>query len=89
MCVGRLVGAIVLFVLSIGCIAHTVVEMARGEYGMGSGRLWGAVAFHAVTAILASLLLHSACGKVALEGGQSTEDSPPETEPDDGEEVQS
>ena len=89
MCVGRLIGAIVLFVLSIGCIAGTVVDMARGEYGMGAGRLWGAVVFHSVTAVLASLLLHNACGKAALEGGQATEDSPPATEPDDGEEVQS
>jgi len=86
MCVGRLVGAIVLFVLSIGCITVTVIEMARGEYGMGSAKLWGAVGFHVVTAILGVLLLQGACGKAALEGGQSPEDGLPA---DEGEEVQS
>ena len=54
---GYLIGAIVLFVLSIGCITGTVVEVILGKYGMGALQFWGGVAFHAATAVIAASLL--------------------------------
>ena len=54
---GYLAGAIVLLVLSIGCIVGTVVEVIVGKYGMGSLQFWGGVVFHAATAVIAMALL--------------------------------
>jgi hypothetical protein len=54
-----LVGAVVLMGLSVVCIAATVVEMARGAYGMGSARFWEALVFHPVAGLCGLLLLHA------------------------------
>jgi len=52
-----LVLGVVLLAASLACITWTVVEVVRKEHGIGSGGLWGAVAFHAVAAMVACVLL--------------------------------
>lgn len=65
---GRLIAAIVLFVVSFACIIGTTVEVIRGQTAMASGNFVGAVAFHAVTALVASILLAKAHPPKAASG---------------------
>lgn len=58
---GLVVGAVLLLALSVACIVSTVVEMARGAFGMGSWRFLGALVFHPLTGLAGLLLLHLAC----------------------------
>jgi len=60
---GYLIGSVILFVVSIGCVATVVVKTAQGEYGMGSLNCWGSIACHAVTAVVAAFLLDKAHGE--------------------------
>lgn len=60
---GYLIGSIILFVLSLGCIGTTVTQVIRREFGLGSMNFWGAVVFHVVTAIIAVFLLDRARSK--------------------------
>ena len=57
---GFLIGSVILFVLSLGCISVAVIRVVQGVFGMGSPGLWGAVAFHVVTALVAMFLLDGA-----------------------------
>ena len=57
---GYLAASAALFTISLACIIGTVVQAIRGVYAMASVELWGAFAFHAVTAGLAALLLDKA-----------------------------
>ena len=63
-----LVGAIVLLALSVACITATVIEMACGAFGMGSGKLWGALVFHPVTGLCGLLLLHAVRSRKTVSG---------------------
>ena len=58
--VGCFSGAVILLVLSLGCIVVAVVDVVLGKYGMGSVNFWGAVGFHLTTAIIAAFLLDQA-----------------------------
>ena len=60
-----LVAGTVVLLLSIVCIGGTVIEMAKGEYGLGAARFWGAAGFHAVSGVVAALLLAKGCQKDA------------------------
>ncbi|MHC4985977.1 MAG: hypothetical protein ACYTFO_07460 [Planctomycetota bacterium] len=59
---GLLLTAIVLLVVSLGCIGWSVVEVIRGDLGMWTARFLGAAAFHGVTAIIAAVLLGAVRG---------------------------
>jgi len=54
---GYLIGCIILFIVSLGCIGTTVVEVIRKTYTMSSWNFWGAVIFHVVVAMIAVFLL--------------------------------
>lgn len=61
--IGYLIGAIVSFLLSLGCIISTMIEITQGKYGLMTTNFWGAVIFHGLTAILGLWLLLKAFGK--------------------------
>ena len=65
---GRLVGAIVLLAASLVCIISTTIEVVRGQYGLASVNFAGAVVFHAVTALLGTILLAKAHAREAASG---------------------
>ena len=65
---GRLAGAIVLLAVSVVCIVGTTVEVIRGQYGLASVNFAGAVVFHAVTALLGTILLAKAHARKAGSG---------------------
>ena len=64
---GWLIGAIVVWLASAGCIIGTIVELAQGKpKSRAKGKkaeFWGGVAFHGATAILALWLLLKALGR--------------------------
>ena len=55
--------AIVVWLMSAGCIIGTIWEIAVGKADLRKGDFWGGVAFHGSTAILALWLLLKALGK--------------------------
>jgi len=57
---GFLIGSVVVFLLSLGCTGVAVILAVQGVFGMGSPGLWGAVAFHVATALVAMVLLDCA-----------------------------
>jgi hypothetical protein len=65
--VGYLVGSIVFFLFSLGCIGNTVVDMAQGRYRLSVGNLLPALIVHVGTAVVGVYLL----SKVRRVGPQS------------------
>lgn len=49
--------AIILYALAIICILNAVWELYKGHLTFRSAELWGAIAFHAITAMIASALI--------------------------------
>lgn len=60
---GWLIAAIVAGILSLVCIISTILELGVGKINLKKGDFWGAVAFHAVTALLALWFFLKAIGK--------------------------
>ena len=50
---GWLIGAVVVWLASAGCIIGTMCELAAGKGKVRKAEFWGGVAFHGVTAIAA------------------------------------
>ena len=57
---GSLTASIVLYAASLACIVATAVQAIRGSLGMWSLEFVAAAAFHAVTAVAASVLMYRA-----------------------------
>ena len=49
--------AIILYALAMICILTTVWGLYKGHLTFRSAELWGAIAFHAITAMIASALI--------------------------------
>lgn len=60
---GWFIPAIIVWLASAGCIIGTMYEMAVGKTSVRKPDLWGGVAFHGVTAILALWLMLKALGR--------------------------
>ena len=55
-------GAVVVWLLSAACIIGTIIEAAMGKKVFRRADLWGGVAFHGLTAVLALWLLLKGLG---------------------------
>jgi len=60
---GWLVAALAVWVASAACIVGTIYECAAGRADLKKPDVWGGIAFHGATAILALWLLLKALGK--------------------------
>lgn len=60
---GWLIPAVIVWLLSAICIIGTVIETAIGRKRSSKADLYGAIAFHGVTAIVALWLFLKALGK--------------------------
>ena len=54
---GYLIGAVVFFLFSLGCIGNTVADMARGRYALSASNLVPALVVHVAAALVGVLLL--------------------------------